>query len=83
MIAGWGRLPLAALAAHLPTCSPACHHRHHTPARARTNLRSQAAWMADHGVRNTAFASMAKLFAADHCNKVVSDAVQVYGGAGE
>jgi hypothetical protein len=38
--------------------------------------------MADNGIRNTAFASMAKLFASDHCNKVVSDAVQVFGGAG-
>jgi acyl-CoA dehydrogenase len=28
------------------------------------------------------YASMAKLFAADHCNKTVSDAVQVFGGNG-
>ena len=28
------------------------------------------------------YASMAKLFAADHCNKVVTDAVQVFGGNG-
>jgi len=38
--------------------------------------------MIDQGMRNTTFASMAKLFASDHCNKVVSDAVQVFGGAG-
>jgi len=42
----------------------------------------KAAWMADHGIKNTTWASMAKLFAADHCNKVVYDAVQVFGGAG-
>jgi len=28
------------------------------------------------------FASMAKLFAADHAQKVATDAVQVFGGAG-
>ena len=36
----------------------------------------------DDGKPNTMLASMAKCFAADHCNKVVTDAVQVYGGAG-
>lgn len=38
--------------------------------------------MIDNGIRNTTFASMAKLFAADHCNKVCADAVQIFGGAG-
>ena len=28
------------------------------------------------------YASMAKAFAGDHCNKVVADAVQVFGGNG-
>ena len=28
------------------------------------------------------YASMAKAFAADHANKVATDAVQVFGGAG-
>lgn len=28
------------------------------------------------------FPLQAKAFAADHCNKVVSDAVQIFGGAG-
>lgn len=31
----------------------------------------------DKGERNTHIASMAKLFASEHCHKVVSDAVQV------
>ena len=33
-------------------------------------------------MRNTYFASCAKLFAADHANKVAADAVQIFGGAG-
>lgn len=45
-------------------------------------LTYKAASIVDGGQRNTMFASMAKLFAADHCNKVVSDAVQIFGGAG-
>ena len=28
------------------------------------------------------YASMAKAFAADACNKIVTDAVQIFGGAG-
>ena len=36
----------------------------------------------DEGRSNTMYASMAKAFAADHCNKVVADAVQIFGGAG-
>ena len=30
----------------------------------------KSAWMVDNGQRNTMWASMAKLLAADHCNKV-------------
>ena len=36
----------------------------------------------DSGRSNTMFASMAKVFAADMCNKTVTDAIQVFGGAG-
>ena len=36
----------------------------------------------DAGRPNTMYASMAKAFAGDHCNKVVTDAVQIFGGAG-
>jgi acyl-CoA dehydrogenase len=36
----------------------------------------------DKGRRNTKFAAMAKAFAADMCNKVCTDAVQVFGGYG-
>jgi len=42
----------------------------------------KAADLTDQGIRNTMWASMAKCFAADHCNKTCSDAVQVFGGAG-
>lgn len=42
----------------------------------------QSAWMVDHGQKNTTFASMAKLFASEHCHKCVHDAIQIYGGAG-
>jgi len=45
-------------------------------------LTYKAADMNDQGIRNTMLASMAKAFAADHCNKAVTDAVQVFGGAG-
>jgi alkylation response protein AidB-like acyl-CoA dehydrogenase len=38
--------------------------------------------MVDHGQKNTTFASMAKLFASEHCHKCVHDAIQIYGGAG-
>lgn len=36
----------------------------------------------DQGRKNTKFAAMAKAFAADMCNKVCTDAVQVFGGYG-
>jgi acyl-CoA dehydrogenase len=45
-------------------------------------LTYKSAWLRDQGLPNTHMASMAKAFAADHCNKVVTDAVQVFGGAG-
>ena len=45
-------------------------------------LTRKAAWLADTGVKNTALASMAKLFAADHANKCATDAVQIFGGNG-
>eukprot|EP00039_Didymoeca_costata_P020089 m.340033 g.340033 ORF g.340033 m.340033 type:complete len:422 (+) comp19089_c0_seq1:30-1295(+) len=45
-------------------------------------LAYKAAALIDSGKPNSMFASMAKCFAADHCQKVVSDAVQIFGGAG-
>jgi acyl-CoA dehydrogenase len=45
-------------------------------------LTYKSAYEIDQGRSNTMYASMAKAFAADHCQKVVSDAVQVFGGAG-
>jgi acyl-CoA dehydrogenase len=42
----------------------------------------KAAAEIDAGRRNTKFAAMAKAFAADVCNKVCTDAVQVFGGYG-
>ena len=45
-------------------------------------LTYKAAYMIDSGVRNTYFASAAKLFASDHANKCATEAVQIFGGAG-
>jgi acyl-CoA dehydrogenase len=45
-------------------------------------LTYKAACLADAGERNTALASMAKLFASDHANKCATDAVQIFGGNG-
>jgi acyl-CoA dehydrogenase len=45
-------------------------------------LTYKSAWLVDHGMKNTTFASMAKLFAAEHCLKTVNDAVQIFGGTG-
>jgi len=42
----------------------------------------KSAYEIDQGRSNTMYASMAKAFAGDHCNKVVADAVQIFGGAG-
>ncbi|KAL1508827.1 hypothetical protein AB1Y20_004922 [Prymnesium parvum] len=49
---------------------------------AARGLVHKSAWEIDQGRRNTMFASMAKAFAGDHANKVVADAVQVFGGNG-
>jgi acyl-CoA dehydrogenase len=45
-------------------------------------LTRQAAWMIDNGIRNTKFAAMAKLFAAEVAMRISTDAVQVHGGYG-
>ena len=45
-------------------------------------LTHKAAYEIDCGRKNTMFASMAKGFAGDHCNKVCADAVQIFGGNG-
>ncbi|KAA0150210.1 hypothetical protein FNF27_06042 [Cafeteria roenbergensis] len=45
-------------------------------------LAYKSAWLADQGLPNTHVASMAKRFAADHCQQVTYEAVQVFGGAG-
>lgn len=42
----------------------------------------KSAYEIDQGRRNTKFAAMAKAFSADMCNKVCTDAVQVFGGYG-
>jgi acyl-CoA dehydrogenase len=42
----------------------------------------KAAWLIDHGQRNTKFAAFAKAFAADMVMRVTTDAVQVFGGYG-
>eukprot|EP00604_Paraphysomonas_vestita_P003154 CAMPEP_0174820976 /NCGR_PEP_ID=MMETSP1107-20130205/5145_1 /TAXON_ID=36770 /ORGANISM="Paraphysomonas vestita, Strain GFlagA" /LENGTH=336 /DNA_ID=CAMNT_0016037353 /DNA_START=322 /DNA_END=1333 /DNA_ORIENTATION=+ len=45
-------------------------------------LTYKSAYEIDSGRSNTMYASMAKVFASEHCNKVVNDAVQIFGGAG-
>jgi acyl-CoA dehydrogenase len=45
-------------------------------------LTYKAATEIDNGRRNTYWASVAKAFAADHCQKVCTDAVQIFGGNG-
>lgn len=42
----------------------------------------RAAWMVDHGQKNTVLASVAKCHASEIANKAASDAVQVFGGNG-
>ncbi|XP_050360874.1 probable medium-chain specific acyl-CoA dehydrogenase, mitochondrial isoform X2 [Nymphalis io] len=42
----------------------------------------KAAWMVDHGQKNTVMASVAKCYASEVANKAASDAVQVFGGNG-
>lgn len=41
-----------------------------------------AAWQTDNGHKNTYAASIAKCYAADIANKIVSDGVQIFGGNG-
>lgn len=45
-------------------------------------LTYKAAYLMDHGKRNTIYASMAKYLAAEIANKAATDAVQIFGGAG-
>ncbi|XP_053623828.1 medium-chain specific acyl-CoA dehydrogenase, mitochondrial isoform X4 [Plodia interpunctella] len=42
----------------------------------------RAAWMVDHGQKNTVLASVAKLHASEIANKAATDAVQIFGGNG-
>jgi acyl-CoA dehydrogenase len=49
---------------------------------AARHLVHHAAWLIDHGHRNTKEAAFAKCFAADTAMKVTTDAVQVFGGYG-
>lgn len=42
----------------------------------------KSAWETDQGRRNSYYASIAKCYAADICNKIASDAVQIFGGNG-
>ncbi|XP_063837401.1 medium-chain specific acyl-CoA dehydrogenase, mitochondrial isoform X3 [Ostrinia nubilalis] len=42
----------------------------------------KAAWMVDHGQKNTTIASVAKLHASEVANKAATDAVQIFGGNG-
>ncbi|XP_041986663.1 probable medium-chain specific acyl-CoA dehydrogenase, mitochondrial isoform X1 [Aricia agestis] len=42
----------------------------------------KAAWLVDHGQKNTVMASVAKCFASEVANKSASDAVQIFGGNG-
>lgn len=41
-----------------------------------------AAWLTDHGQRNTREAACAKAFAADACMQITCEAVQIFGGYG-
>lgn len=45
-------------------------------------LAYRAAWLTDHGQRNTLAASQAKLFAAESVMAVATEAVQIFGGMG-
>jgi acyl-CoA dehydrogenase len=53
-----------------------------TNIQAARHLVREAAWLHDADKPNTKVAAMAKRFAADMCNQVVTDALQVYGGNG-
>jgi acyl-CoA dehydrogenase len=45
-------------------------------------LTYKAAWLVDHGQVPSAVSSYAKLFSADACMKITTDAVQIFGGYG-
>jgi acyl-CoA dehydrogenase len=45
-------------------------------------LTYKAAWLVDHGESPNAISSYAKLFGADACMKITTDAVQIFGGYG-
>jgi acyl-CoA dehydrogenase len=45
-------------------------------------LTYKAAWLVDHGQTPNAVSSYAKLFSADACMKITTDAVQIFGGYG-
>ena len=49
---------------------------------AARHLVRESAWLHDQNERNTKHAAMAKRFAADMCNRVVTDALQIHGGYG-
>lgn len=53
-----------------------------TDIEAARHLVRQSAWLHDNDKRNTKQAAMAKRFAADMCNRVVTDALQIHGGYG-
>ena len=53
-----------------------------TNIQAARHLVRESAWLHDNGHRNTKQAAMAKRFAADMCNQVVTDSVQIHGGYG-
>ena len=42
----------------------------------------RSAWMADRGIRNSMYASIAKAYASDVANKCATDTVQIFGGNG-
>ena len=41
-----------------------------------------AAWLLDEGAPSSVVSSYAKAFGADHCMRITTDAVQVFGGYG-
>jgi acyl-CoA dehydrogenase len=53
-----------------------------TNIQAARHLVRESAWLHDNDRRNTKQAAMAKRFAADMCNQVTTDAVQIHGGYG-
>ncbi len=53
-----------------------------TEIQAARHLVHESAWLHDNDQRNTKVAAMAKRFAADMCNRVTTNAIQIYGGNG-